>query len=73
MARALVEIMLVTHLGLCTWHLMENGIKHFGNSMKKGSHFLMDFRKCMYDYDSEVGFELAWSKLIIDYGVHENN
>ena len=73
MTRTLVEVMLETHHGLCTWHLMQNGIKHLGKLMKKGNHFLTDFKKCMYDYDKEADFELDWSKLIIDYGVHENN
>ena len=27
----------------------------------------------MYDCDKEEDFDLAWTKLIIDYSVHENN
>ncbi|XP_024629942.1 protein FAR1-RELATED SEQUENCE 5-like [Medicago truncatula] len=35
MSRALEEVMPDTHHGLCTWHLLQNGIKHLGNRMKK--------------------------------------
>ena len=43
MAKALHEVMPDTFHGLCTWHLMQNGIKHLGNLMKEGSCFLTDF------------------------------
>ena len=73
MAKALAEVMPETHHGLCTWHLMQNGIKHLGNLMKGGSHFLRDFKKCMYEFDTEAAFQEAWTKLIIDFNVQENN
>ncbi|XP_073224905.1 protein FAR1-RELATED SEQUENCE 5-like [Cicer arietinum] len=73
MARALAEVMPETHHGLCTWHLLQNGIKHLGNLMKGGSYLLRDFKKCMYDIDVEADFETAWTNLINQYDVHENN
>ncbi|KAI4356208.1 hypothetical protein L6164_000248 [Bauhinia variegata] len=73
MAKALVVVMPEIRHGLCTWHLMQNEIKHLGNLMKKRSHFLSDFKKCMYDYDQEVKFEEAWSELVIKFNVNENN
>jgi len=72
MANALVEVMPDTYHGLCTWHLMQNGIKHLGNLMKGGSHFLTDFTKCMYGYDEEEKFEESWITLLERYGVKEN-
>ena len=51
MAKALVEAMPETRRGLCTWHLMQNGIKHLGSLMKGESHFLTNFKKCMYECD----------------------
>jgi len=71
MAKALAEVMLETRHGLYTWHLMQNGIKHLGNLMKVGSHFLKDFKKCIYEFDIEVEFEGAWTKLITNYNVQE--
>jgi zinc finger SWIM domain-containing protein 3 len=73
MARALAEVMPETHHGLCTWHLMQNGIKHLGNLMKGGSYFLRDFKKCMYEFDDEAIFEKAWTDLINEYKVHDRN
>ncbi|KAF7834719.1 protein FAR1-RELATED SEQUENCE 5-like [Senna tora] len=60
MAKALQEVLSDTYHGLCTWHLMQNSIKHLGNLMKHGSHFLRDFKTCMYGYEEETEFETAW-------------
>lgn len=73
MAKALVEMMSKTHHGLCVWHLHQNGVKHLDNLMKAGSHFLKEFNKCMNDFDIDVEFEEAWTKLIANYNVQENN
>ncbi|KAF7844005.1 protein FAR1-RELATED SEQUENCE 5-like [Senna tora] len=62
MAKALHEVMPEVCHGLCTWHFMQNGIKHLGNLMKNGSHFLKDFKTCMFGYDEEAQFEVAWSR-----------
>ncbi|KAF7807759.1 protein FAR1-RELATED SEQUENCE 5-like [Senna tora] len=72
MAKALREVMPEVYHGLCTWHLMQNGIKHLGNLMKGGSHFLRDFKSCMYQYEEVTHFEEAWSKLLSHYNVEEN-
>ncbi|KAF7842263.1 protein FAR1-RELATED SEQUENCE 5-like [Senna tora] len=72
MAKALREVMPEVYHGLCTWHLMQNGIKHLGNLMKGGSHFLRDFKSCMYQYEEVTHFEEAWSKLLSHYNVQEN-
>ena len=72
MAKALREVMPEISHGLCTWHLMQNGIKHIGHLMKGEFHFLIDFKRCMYEYDEEPQFEEAWSKILSDFGVHDN-
>ena len=59
MAKALIEVMFETHHGLCTWHLMQNGIKHLGNLMKGGSYFLRYFKKYMYEFNIEIEFKEA--------------
>lgn len=73
MARALIEIMPEAYHGLCTWHLMQNCIKHLGNLMKGESHFLSDFKKCMYEYESEDQFDKGLRNLLVTYDVKENN
>ncbi|KAF7841405.1 protein FAR1-RELATED SEQUENCE 5-like [Senna tora] len=69
MAKALHEVMPEVCHGLCTWHLMQNGIKHLGNLMKNGSHFLKDFKTCMFGYDEEAQFEVAWSRRFEHFGI----
>jgi len=54
MATALEDVMPETHHGLCTWHLLQNGVKHLGSLMKGGSFLLRDFKECMYDIDEKV-------------------
>ncbi|XP_073304612.1 protein FAR-RED ELONGATED HYPOCOTYL 3-like [Primulina huaijiensis] len=72
MAKDLKEVMPDIFHGLCTWHLMQNGIKHLGNLMKDGSHFLTDFKRCMYGIGDETQFEEAWIVLLAQYNIHEN-
>ncbi|KAH1232532.1 Protein FAR1-RELATED SEQUENCE 5 [Glycine max] len=72
MSRALQEVILETKHGLCTWHIMKNGIKHLGNLMKDGSNFLSDLKKCMYDNEEETNFEASWRTLLLKYNVEEN-
>lgn len=72
MARALIEIMSEGYHGLCTWHLIQNCIKHLGNLMKGESHFLSDFKKYMYEYENEDQFDEGWRNLLVTYDVKEN-
>lgn len=72
MAKALKEVMPETFHGLCTFHLMQNGIKHLRNIMKNGSNFLRDFKACMFQYEDESDFQIAWDKLLRDYNLKEN-
>ncbi|RZB64466.1 Protein FAR1-RELATED SEQUENCE 5 [Glycine soja] len=72
MARALWEVISETEHGLCTWHIMKNGIKHLGNLMKDGPNFLSNFKKCMYDNEEETNVEASWRTLLLKYNVEEN-
>ncbi|KAG6437731.1 hypothetical protein SASPL_102657 [Salvia splendens] len=72
MAKALNEVMSDTFHGLCTWHLMQNGIKHLGNLMKEGSCFLTDFKRCMYGFEDETQFEEAWGTLLSEFKLRDN-
>ncbi|KAL8488238.1 hypothetical protein ACS0TY_024501 [Phlomoides rotata] len=72
MAKALHEVMPETFHGLCTWHLMQNGIKHLGNLMKDESHFLADFKRCMYGIDDEAQFEESWKILLEQYNIQDH-
>ncbi|XP_043693067.1 protein FAR1-RELATED SEQUENCE 5-like [Telopea speciosissima] len=69
LASAISKVLPETCHGLCTWHLMQNGIKHLGNLMKDGSSFLSDLKKCIYQYGEEEQFENSWEQLRFDYQV----
>ncbi|XP_062175226.1 protein FAR1-RELATED SEQUENCE 5-like isoform X3 [Alnus glutinosa] len=69
MEKVLIEVMPDSWHGLCTWHIMQNGIKHLGNLMKDGSCFLRDFKTCMFDYEDDTKFENAWVKMIQTYNI----
>jgi len=73
MASALEKVMHETHHGLCTWHLLQNGVKHLGNLMKGGSFMLRDIKKCMYDIDNELDFEKLWFDLINEYNIRDKS
>ncbi|XP_043720792.1 protein FAR1-RELATED SEQUENCE 5-like [Telopea speciosissima] len=73
MAKAILEVFPGTWHGLCTWHLMQNGIKHLGHLMKDGSSFLSDLKRCIYHYDEEVQFETAWEQLRSQYQVENGS
>ncbi|XP_042521358.1 protein FAR1-RELATED SEQUENCE 5-like [Macadamia integrifolia] len=73
MGKALTEVSPETKHSLCILHLMQKGIKHMGNMMKDGLNFLADLKKCMFHYDDESQFEIAWDKLRSDYQVNENS
>lgn len=72
MEKALVVVMPGTYHGLCTRCLIQDGIKNLGNLMKEESDFLIDFKKCMYDYEDEEQFEDGGKTLIVRYNVKEN-
>ncbi|XP_024178529.1 protein FAR1-RELATED SEQUENCE 5-like [Rosa chinensis] len=72
MAKALVEVLPDTFHGLCSWHIMQNGIKHLGYLMKDGSFFLTDFATCMYEHEEEKEFEDAWNAMLCKYNVCSN-
>ncbi|RHN75693.1 putative transcription factor FAR family [Medicago truncatula] len=73
MARAVADVMPETHHGLCTWHLLQNGVKHLGNMMKGGSSLLSDIKKCMYDIDIEADFEKLWFDMIHKFNIHDKS
>ncbi|KAL6609544.1 hypothetical protein ACP70R_039513 [Stipagrostis hirtigluma subsp. patula] len=46
--------------GLCTFHIMQNAVKHLSNHSNKESNLLADFSACMYEYEDKVTFEEAF-------------
>ncbi|KAK2437056.1 protein FAR1-RELATED SEQUENCE [Trifolium repens] len=73
MAKALREVIPETYHGLCTWHLMQNAIKHLSKFVKNGPNLLGELKLCMYKYLEEVDFQRAWDKMVEDYKLQESD
>ena len=73
MAKALREVIPETYHGLCTWHLMQNAIKHLSKFAKNGPNLLGELKLCMYKYLKEVDFQRAWDKMVEDYKLQESD
>ncbi|KAK2972543.1 hypothetical protein RJ640_014267 [Escallonia rubra] len=70
MGNAISVVMLEVRHGLCTFHIMQNAIKHLGNLMKDDSCFLSDFKALMFEYEDMTKFEKEWEALLKKYKVH---
>ena len=51
--------------GLCTFHIMQNAIRHLPHKKKDedGPNVLADFSACMYKYEEEEAFEEAFNAI----------
>ena len=72
MAKAISKIMPEVFHGLCTFHLMQNALKHLGYLFKGGSKFGCDFKTCIFGYEDEHELVEAWDSLIHKYNLQEN-
>lgn len=73
MAKALPLVMPETYRCLCTRHMRENAIKHLNQLWHDGCNFKNELRSCIYELEEEDGFLSAWSEMIKEYGIGENN
>ncbi|KAK2987641.1 hypothetical protein RJ640_005843 [Escallonia rubra] len=67
MGNAISVVMPEVRHGLCTFHIMQNAIKHLGNLMKDDSCFLSDFKALMFEYEDVTKFEKEWEALLKKY------
>lgn len=49
--------------GLCTFHIMQNAVKHLPHTKSDGPNILGEFSACMFEYEDEITFEKAFSAL----------
>ncbi|XP_048334496.1 protein FAR1-RELATED SEQUENCE 5-like [Ziziphus jujuba] len=67
MAKALTSQWPVTCHRLCIWHLYQNAAKHLSGVFAKFREFAKDFSSCIYDYEEEQEFFLAWNAMLEKY------
>ncbi|XP_062182129.1 protein FAR1-RELATED SEQUENCE 5-like [Phragmites australis] len=64
MKKAISAVFPETWHGLCTFHIMQNAVKHLARlKSDNDSNILADFSACVYEYDDETTFEEAFSAL----------
>ena len=61
MGKAVAEVFSEAWHGLCTFHIMQNAIKHLGGvkneERNEDTSVLSDFSACMYEYEDMAAFE----------------
>ncbi|TXG61125.1 hypothetical protein EZV62_012488 [Acer yangbiense] len=73
MVKAILQVMPDTYHTLCTWHIMQNALKHM-NSVFRGPSRVKDVLSAfMNDTEEEEEFLTTWSQMIDQYNVHNNN
>ncbi|XP_028091549.1 protein FAR1-RELATED SEQUENCE 5-like [Camellia sinensis] len=70
--KAISVVMPKVFYGLCTFHLMQNALKHLGHLYKSGSKFGSDFKACIFGCEDEHELIKAWDSLIDKYNLYEN-
>ncbi|XP_062205227.1 protein FAR1-RELATED SEQUENCE 5-like [Phragmites australis] len=63
MGKAVGEVFPEAWHGLCTFHIMQNAIKHLTQEKNEESSVLSYFSACMYEYEDEAKFEEAFDMM----------
>jgi zinc finger SWIM domain-containing protein 3 len=63
MGKAIEEIFTEAWHGLCSFHIMQNAIKHLPLHEDEGSGLLSDFSPCMFEYEEKEKFEQAFNAI----------
>ncbi|XP_059623200.1 protein FAR1-RELATED SEQUENCE 5-like [Cornus florida] len=57
---------------LCVWHIYQNVAKNLIHVFNKSNHFTYDLSNCVYDYEDENEWLLAWNSMLEKYSLEEN-
>ncbi|XP_028103561.1 protein FAR1-RELATED SEQUENCE 5-like [Camellia sinensis] len=72
MAKAIPIVMPSTNHRLCTWHLMQNTVKHV-SSLFQDVGVKGVFSKFMHQIDDEEEFKIQWDQMLHRYDAHNNH
>jgi zinc finger SWIM domain-containing protein 3 len=72
MARAIAEVFPESNHHLCVWHIYQNAVKHLSHVFHSSKESIDDFSHCMYDYEDEDEWLLAWNNMLEKYGLTNN-
>ncbi|XP_037440187.1 protein FAR1-RELATED SEQUENCE 5-like isoform X1 [Triticum dicoccoides] len=63
MGNAIKDVFTEARHGLCTFHIMQNAIKHLSAHCTKESNLIKDFRACVFGYEDKETFVEAFYTL----------
>ncbi|XP_028066897.1 protein FAR1-RELATED SEQUENCE 5-like [Camellia sinensis] len=72
MAKAIPIVMPDTNHRLCTWHLMQNAVKHV-SSVFDDVGVKAVFLKFMHDIDDDEEFRIQWDQMLDKYDAFDNH
>jgi len=73
MAKAISLVMPDTYHRLCTWHLMQNALKHVGHLLRGENGFRSDLNACFKFWEEEEEFLSAWNDILHKHNVYDNS
>ncbi|TXG48931.1 hypothetical protein EZV62_024806 [Acer yangbiense] len=73
MAKAISHVMPITYQWLCTWHMMQNVLKHVNGVFRGLSGMKSILSKFIDEIEEENQFLIAWIEMLEKYNAQNNN
>nr|XP_023897766.1 protein FAR1-RELATED SEQUENCE 5-like [Quercus suber] len=72
MAKAIAEVFVESNHCLCVWHIYQNAAKKLSHAFHLSKKFVTDLSNCMYDYEDEDEWLVAWNNMLEKYDLTNN-
>ncbi|KAK9993571.1 hypothetical protein SO802_023274 [Lithocarpus litseifolius] len=72
MANAIEDVFPESNHRLCVWHIYQNAAKRLHHIFNSSSQFQNDFSNCVYDFEDENEWMVAWSNMLETYDLTDN-
>ncbi|KAL0539245.1 hypothetical protein IC582_023428 [Cucumis melo] len=71
-AKAICDVFPETQHRLCVWHIFRSAAKTLSHVFHGQNQFVQDFSSCLFDYENEDDWLLAWQKMLDKYALTDN-
>ncbi|XP_020595404.1 protein FAR1-RELATED SEQUENCE 5-like [Phalaenopsis equestris] len=72
MTEAIAEIMPGTFHRYCVWHIYQNTLEQLTQAFHGSKTLASDFSRCLFDYEDEDEFLMAWRTMLENYDLKDN-
>ena len=72
MAKAIAEVFPESNHRLCVWHIYQEATMHLSHVFDSFQEFANDFRDCVYGYEDEDEWLVAWDDMLEKYALVDN-